>query len=247
MTIIYRLPERTFLKQNLLAIGMIFLFVLVIPLMIAASSAPTAFLSFIPGGGGKFGSYVAGLIVSLCVTFIFFEIIYLFVPNKKMTFKTTWCGALVAAVTLELFMVLFPVYVRNFMRDYAGKFPIRETFSFKKSFLIVFLGQIGFAVILLIFFFYFATILVLGAQINAFFFEQYRPLADGLGTYLSQMYQEYGAGGDTTRPLLEEENESSQPMSTTTNRNRTSHRNQWLNKLWPSKINPTNEERENIA
>jgi len=121
MTIVYRLPERAFLKQNLLAIGMIFLFLIIIPIMIVASSAPTALLSVIPGGGGKFGTYLAGLICSLLIAFLFFEIIYWFVPNKKMTFKVTWCGALVAACTLELFIISFPLYVRNFMNNYAGK------------------------------------------------------------------------------------------------------------------------------
>ena len=120
MTIIYRLPERTLFKQNLLAIGMILLFIIVIPIMVIVSSAPTAFLSFMPGGGGRFLSYLVRLIVSLFITFIFFDIIYQFIPNKKMSFKTTWCGALVAASTLELFMILFPVYVRHFMTNYAG-------------------------------------------------------------------------------------------------------------------------------
>jgi uncharacterized BrkB/YihY/UPF0761 family membrane protein len=121
MTIVYRLPERTFLRQNILAVGMIFLFIIIIPIMFAASSAPTAFLSIIPGRGGPVGAYFAGLIFSLLAAFIFFEIIYWFVPNKKMLFKTTWCGALVAACTLEVFMILFPLYVRNFMNNYAGK------------------------------------------------------------------------------------------------------------------------------
>jgi len=34
----------------------------------------------------------------------------------------------------------------------------------------------------------------LGAQINAFFFEDYQPLVDGLGTYISQMHDEHGVG-----------------------------------------------------
>ena len=55
-------------------------------------------------------------------------------------------------------------------------------------------GQIGFAVILLLFLYYFATILILGAQINAFFFDDYQPLAEGLGTYISQMHDEHGVG-----------------------------------------------------
>jgi uncharacterized BrkB/YihY/UPF0761 family membrane protein len=121
MTIIYRLPERPFLKQNLLAFGMLFLFITIIPIMLAASSAPSALLSIIPGGGGRFGTFLAGTVFSLATGFVFFESIYWFVPNKKMSFKVTWCGALVAACTLELFIILFPLYVRRFMGNYAGK------------------------------------------------------------------------------------------------------------------------------
>jgi uncharacterized BrkB/YihY/UPF0761 family membrane protein len=38
-----------------------------------------------------------------------------------MSFKATWRGALTAAGTLELFIILFPLYVKNFMNNYAGK------------------------------------------------------------------------------------------------------------------------------
>jgi len=183
MTIVYRLPERPFLRQNLLAFGMLFFFILVIPLMLVASSAPSVLINIIPEGGRQFGTFIAGMLFSLLIAFGLFEAIYWFVPNKNMSFKTTWCGALVAATTLEVFIILFPLYVRRFMTNYAG--------------------QIGFAVILLLFFFYFATILILGAQINAFFFENYRPLTDGLGTYISQMHEEHGVG-ETNRPLCDE-------------------------------------------
>ena len=121
MTIVYRLPERTFLRQNLLAFGMLFIFIIIITIMLAASSAPSALLSIIPGGGGRFGTFIAGIVFSLRTAFILFEVIYWLVPNKKMSFKVTWCGALVAACTLEIFIILFPLYVRRFMGNYAGK------------------------------------------------------------------------------------------------------------------------------
>lgn len=245
MTIIYRLPERTFLRQNMLAIGMIFLFIILIPIMIAASSAPTALLSIIPGGGGSVGTYFAGMIFSLLTAFVFFLSIYWFVPNKKMSFKTTWCGSLVAAVTMELFIILFPLYVRNFMGNYAGLLERIEAIF--DRYLLFPIGSVGFAVIFLIFLFYFATILILGAQINAFFFENYRPLASGLGTYLSQMYAEHGAG-DPSRPLMGDETDALQPSpTTTTSTAQAPQRNVWLNKLWPSKITSTNEQDENVA
>lgn len=174
ITIVYRLPERTFLRQNLIAFGMLFLLLFLIIIMLAASSAPSLLLSIIPGGGSRFGVFVGGILFSLLVAFALFLSIYWIVPNKKMTFKKIWCGSLIAACTLEVFIILFPLYVRRFMSNYAG--------------------QIGFAIILLLFLYYFATILILGAQINAFFFDDYPPFAEGLGTYISQMHDEHGVG-----------------------------------------------------
>ncbi|CAF0900967.1 unnamed protein product [Rotaria sordida] len=119
MTIVYRLPQRTFLRQNLLAFGMLFLFITIIPIMLAASSAPAALISIIPGGGGRFGTFLARMMFSLLVGFIFFESIYWFVPNKKMSFKVTWCEAFVAACTLDIFIISFPLYAQRFMGNYA--------------------------------------------------------------------------------------------------------------------------------
>lgn len=127
LTIVYRLPERRFLRENLLALGMIFLFILLIPLMIAASSAPSALLSVIPGGGGRFGTFLAGMLFSTLIAFALFETIYWIVPNRKMSFRVTWCGALVAAFTLEIFIILFPLYVRKFMGNYAGANELRRS------------------------------------------------------------------------------------------------------------------------
>jgi len=98
--------------------------------------------------------------------------------------------------------------------------------------------------------FYFSTILILGAQINAFFFEHYKPLVDGLGTYLSHMHEEHGVG-DPSRPLFDNENDLQEqsPGTTTTTASRSPHRkrNVWFNKLWPSKATSTYDQEENIT
>ena len=120
MTIIYRLPERTFLRQNLMSLGMIFLFIIIITLMLIASSVPTALMNTISGGGARFGIFLVGIIVSLFIAFVLFEMIYWLIPNKKLSLKKTWCGALVASITLEIFIILFPLYVRQFMGNFAG-------------------------------------------------------------------------------------------------------------------------------
>jgi hypothetical protein len=48
-------------------------------------------------------------------------------------------------------------------------------------------GQAGLVVILLVFFYYFAVILILGAEVNAYFFEKVRPLPNDLATFVSTM------------------------------------------------------------
>ncbi len=206
MTIIYRLPERPFLHQNLVGIGMVFVFILLIPIMLTASSLPSILLSFITNVNGRIGAFIAGILCSLLVAFILFETIYWIIPNKTMSFKLTWRGALIAACALELFLILFPLYIRKFMGNYTGKINHINSFFLDKHFFCIYKGNIGFAVILLLFLYYFAVILILGAQINAYFFEHYQPLIDGLGTYISQMLEEHG-GSDPRRPLCENNSE----------------------------------------
>ena len=167
LTIIYRIEERRFMKKYFLACQMLFLFLILIPLMIIAASTPSILRDNISNAGGRFGAYVLGFFISLSLTFLLFEIIYFLIPNKKMKFQQTWCGSIIAAGALQLFMILFPIYVRTYLRSYTG--------------------QIGFAVILILFLFYFAILLVLGAQINAFFFEHIQPLPVPLGTLISKL------------------------------------------------------------
>ncbi len=184
MTIIYRLPERPFLRKHFLAFLMVFFFVILIPLLFILSSAPSVLMSVVSSSVGRFGLFIAGILSSLFVAFVFFEAIYWIIPNKKMSFKVTWCGALVAACTLEVFIILFPLYVRKDMDTYTA--------------------QIGFAIIFIVFLYYFAIIMILGAQINAFFIDNYQPLEHGLGTCISQIHEEHGVG-DPRRSLLKED------------------------------------------
>jgi YihY family inner membrane protein len=166
-SIIYRTPDRSFLKQNLMAIGMLILFIILIIIMFVTAAVPSFVINAIPGNDGEqFGIFCAGIASSVFVSFILYMFIYLIVPNKKIKFRHIWCGALIAAILLDIFLVLFPLYIRRFMGS--------------------FIGLIGFAVILITFFYYFGIILLLGAQINAYFFEQIQPLPEGLGTFLSQ-------------------------------------------------------------
>src|SRR5437762_11587272 len=69
-------------------------------------------------------------------------------------------GALLAAVALQLYLALFPLYATYFLTSVPG--------------------VVGLIALLLIFFYYFAVILLLGAEVNAFFVEGVRPMPNDL-------------------------------------------------------------------
>ncbi len=171
--LIYHLRPRTFLRQNLIAIGMLLVFLVVTPIMVLASSAPALILTFtkyIPFlGSNPTVSLVLGTLLGIffgvVAGFILFVLIYIIVPNQKVSFRHSWLGALVASVALELFLFAFPFYTTYFLKGYAG--------------------AVGGAIILLLFFYYFAVILLLGAEINAFFSEKVQPLPNDFVTFFS--------------------------------------------------------------
>jgi membrane protein len=158
--IIYRLRPRTPLRQNLIAIGMLLLFIVLIPIMVVAAAGPAFVLSYlkatpmgqIPYIGIIFT--VGGILGGLLASWIFFQCIYIIVPNQSISWRRSWLGAVVAAVLLQIYLILFPLYATHFLTGYTG--------------------QALSLFILLIFFFYFAVILLLGAEVNAFFLEGLR-------------------------------------------------------------------------
>jgi YihY family inner membrane protein len=180
LDIIYRVRPRPFLPQNLMAFGMFILFIILIPIMVFASSAPGFILHFLGQNpvlsmlplaksiiANPFVTYLAGIAGGLLAAFLLFEAIYFVVPNQRISWRNSWKGALVAAIALTIFLDLFPLYIQYFLKNYAG--------------------QIGFAVVLLLFFYYFAVILMLGAEVNAFFFEGIHPIPNDLVTFVSTM------------------------------------------------------------
>jgi YihY family inner membrane protein len=155
--IIYHTRQRNIIPQNIMALLMLLLFIILIPLMVFASSIPALVQSIlqatplhqIPGYGFTFTAI--GILTGLIFAWILFEAIYIVVPNQRISFRNSWRGAVLAAVALSLYLYLFPFYVTHFLTNDTG--------------------QAGFVVILLFFFYYFAVILLLGAEINAYFAE----------------------------------------------------------------------------
>lgn len=171
--IIYHTRPRDVIPQNVMAILMLLLFIILIPLMIVADSGPALFFSLlqatplkdVPGMSFLFslGGFLGGLLVS----WILFEAIYIVVPNQHISFRNSWRGALFAAIALQIYLTLFPFYATHFLSSYTG--------------------TAGFAVILLFFFYYFAVILLAGAEINAFFAEHVRETPDNLAVMVHNL------------------------------------------------------------
>src|SRR5579884_3699986 len=169
--VIYHTRPRDFIHQNIMAILMLLLFVILIPIMIVASPLPG--IGFLFSLGGFFGT--------LLVSWILFLAIFIVVPNQHISFKNSWKGALVSGFLLALFLTLFPLYVTHFMNTYTG--------------------TTGFAVILLLFFYYISVILLLGAEINAFYSENVKVTPADIPT----MIHEYTSHLPTSEKAVQEQ------------------------------------------
>jgi membrane protein len=164
--IIYHTRPRDVVKQNIMAVIMLLLFIVLTVPMLLASSIPATlqalskntFISQLPGSGIIFG--ILGVVVSLFVSWVLFEAIYIVVPNQHISFRNSWLGSVVAAVLLQIYLLLFPLYVTHFLGSYTG--------------------NVGLAVVLLFFFYYFAVILLIGAEINSYYAEGIQSTPDNL-------------------------------------------------------------------
>ena len=166
--IVYHVRPRTLIPQNIMAIGMLIAFIIYVPVAVVASSIPTFISAILKNApAGSFFAGVVGILFGVLVSFVLFLLIYIVVPNQRIEFKHSWLGALIAGAALEIYLILFPLYVRYSLSSTAG--------------------AVGATVILIVFFYYFGVILFLGAEVNAYFSERVQPLPNDLATFVSTM------------------------------------------------------------
>lgn len=162
LDIIYQTGTRDLVQQYIMAFGMLLVFVILSPFMIFANSLPTIIHTFVQTtslgqiSNSGFGFVLLTELCGLLATWVLIEIIYLVVPNQHISFRESWLGALLAAVAIQAYLQLFPFYVTHFLSGYSG--------------------TVGFAIIFILFFYYFAVILLTGAEINAFYAQGKRAL-----------------------------------------------------------------------
>ncbi|TMD85222.1 MAG: YihY/virulence factor BrkB family protein [Chloroflexi bacterium] len=150
--VIYHTRPRDFVRQKLIAIGMVVLFTVLVGLAVASSAILPA-LKHLPDVPSFLTSGVAALIlqaiIGLIAGFVLFLSIYFIIPNRTQQFKKVWPGALVAGVLFEAITLLFPLYleINKGINQYGKTF--------------------GLFFLLMTFFFFLGLITMIGVEVNS--------------------------------------------------------------------------------
>ncbi len=156
---IYHMECRSWLRQKRFALGML---VVVLAFMAATVLIPTAQSILVAGAHGlPFGLkhvegvvYALTLAFSLLILFAVLCVIYRAVPNERMPWRGIWPGALLATIAIGVVDYTFPLYLTNVS-------TIGEQLG----------STLVFIVIVLLWFYVLAIILLGGAIVNAMRFE----------------------------------------------------------------------------
>ena len=102
LTQIFGSRQRDLLRQRVMGLVMMVVFVVGIVVAVTANNA-AAIIPFAP---------VGGIIVGLVVMIGLLIAIYRFVPNRTFSVRDVLPGALFAGILIEIFTVVFPIYAR---------------------------------------------------------------------------------------------------------------------------------------
>ncbi|MGZ6391837.1 MAG: YihY/virulence factor BrkB family protein [Ktedonobacterales bacterium] len=161
--IIFRVPPRSLMPEQFMAVKMLLLFIVLVPVLV--------FISAIPGFVSKrevvqallansailaFGVTILSILTGWLIAFVLFLTMYVVIPNRHVPLWLVWRGALIAGALLEVYGILFPFYAAHYLDGQDAT------------------SSSGFALVVVIFFYYFGLVLLLGAEINAFLFDRDR-------------------------------------------------------------------------
>jgi membrane protein len=150
--VVFATQPRPFLRQKVMALGMMGLFA-VAALLAIGTSALLPLLADLPGmpislTSGWTGQAVQ-VAIGLIAGFVLYFAIYYIVPNRRLHVRCVWPGALFAGVAFELLSQLFPFYIRvNQSINRYGQ-------------------QFAFLFVLLAFFYFLGVITMIGAEMIA--------------------------------------------------------------------------------
>ncbi len=149
---LYPCKPRGFLKQKLVSIGMVIVFVVMaLPLLLSGSLL--SLLQSIPGLPGFLHGGVAGLLIQVGAgavdASLLFGIIYYVVPHRQQRLRDILGGAIAAGVLFEALTLVFPLYFKL----------VTNSPQWGQTFGLVF--------VLLFYFFLLSQIIMLGGALNA--------------------------------------------------------------------------------
>jgi membrane protein len=147
--IVYGQPNRSFLRGKLLAVGLMLISLVTLFLGLLVGSVGFDLLKRYAAGIADNGyvAYSLSVFVSLVAVFVFLLAVYYLLTNVEHSFRDVLPGAIVAAVLLETSFQVLPLYVR-----YSGN--------------VVALKAFGGPVILLVWLYVMANVIVFGAEVN---------------------------------------------------------------------------------
>lgn len=150
--IIFGLPPRAPVRQNLMALSMLLVYLVLLPLIFLDGVLLDALArALLPDRARAFSTHIqaSGLLATFLSALVLFGAIFVVVPNRRVRWREVWKGTLVSALLLVLYQQLFPLYQAHFLA------PTNPG------------SYVGLILIILIFFYYLAFILLLGAEVNA--------------------------------------------------------------------------------
>jgi len=165
--VVFRLRGRDPVHQNRMAFGMLLLSLLLLPAVVLVSLLPAGLMQLVdPGERNPVAGMVgegARLLLSLGGALLLLGLLYALVPNRPRrwrTWKRNGKGTVVAAALLLLYEGVFRLYQQQVLQvDNYGTIA-------------------GFALVMLLFLYYLALIILLGAEINSWAAGQRETAAD---------------------------------------------------------------------
>jgi len=155
--VIYHTKPRDFVRQRLIAFGMVFLFTILVGIAVATSALLPALKhipnipEFLYSGAAAF---ILQVLVGITAGFLLFGTIYFVIPNRKQNLGKIIPGALVAAVLFELITLVFPLYIslNKGLNQYGATF--------------------GLFFLLMTFFFFLGLITMVGVEVNSVLYPE---------------------------------------------------------------------------
>jgi membrane protein len=156
LCVIFRRQQRTFLRQNLVALLMLLFFAATLPtMMLSATFTPVVSLGLghatIPHSRLANEPMISALamLVSLALNFAILLAFYSEVTPGGVAFRHTWPGALLGAVLAQGYILIFPLYTREVLQpQHFGTVA-------------------GFVFVVLVFFYAYAFFVICGAELSS--------------------------------------------------------------------------------